>query len=79
MPKNEILPKIYQTRQKIKHTCLKSGPYMPQMVHPYLLHNVCIAGTQDLDSETTRSGFWTNKIRILKTQDLYSGHTRSAI
>ena len=30
MPKNGILPKIYQTRQKNKHTCLKCDPYMPK-------------------------------------------------
>ena len=30
MPKNETIPKIYQTRRKNKHACLKSGPYMPK-------------------------------------------------
>ena len=50
MPKNANLPKICQTRQKMKHTCLncghtclkcehtclKSGPYSPYM--PYALY-----------------------------------------
>ena len=76
MPKNGTIPKIYQTRQKMKHTCLKSGPYMPQMVHPCILHNVCIVDTQDLYSGNTRS-----VICVEETQDLYSGNgnTRSVM
>ena len=72
MPKNELLPKIYQTREKLTHTCLKTSPNMPQMMHTCIMHNVCIVGTQDLYSGNTRSG-----ICILETQDLHSGNTRS--
>ena len=32
MPKNETIPKIYQTRQRRGHACLKSYPYMSKKV-----------------------------------------------
>ena len=74
MPKNANLPQIYQTREKLTHTCLYSGPFMPQMMHTCTMHNVCIVDTQDLYTGNIRSG-----ISILETQDLYSGNTRSVI
>ena len=74
MPKNEILPKIYQTRETLTHTCLKSGPYMPQVIHTCILHmsvlwihKICILETQALGS-----ALWKSKICILETQDLRS-------
>ena len=54
---------------------------MPKMMHPCLMHNVCIVETQDLHSGNTRSGIciletqdlgsvlWKHKICILGTQD----------
>ena len=74
MPKNEILPKIYKTGQKIKHTCLKSGPYcLKWCILAYCtmsvvwIHRICILQTQDLGS-----ALWKHKI-----WDLSSGSTRS--
>ena len=76
MPKNDILPKIYQTGEELTHNCLKTFPNMPKMMHTCILHNVCIVDTQDLYSGNTRSG-----ICIVETQDLGSvfhcGNTRS--
>ena len=82
MPKNANLPKIYLTREKLTHTCRKSGPYMPKLMHPGLMHQIYCGSTRsafwehkicDLHSGNTRSLFWKHKIC-----DLYSGNTRSA-
>ena len=78
MPKNEILPKIYQTRQN-KHACLKSGPYMSKMIHTCILHNVCFVDTQDLHCGNTSSVLWKHKICIMESQDLHYGNTRSVV
>ena len=76
MPKNEILPKIYQTREKLTHTCLETSPNIPQIMHTCILRNVCIVDTQDLYSGNTRSVICILEHKIC---DLHSGDTRSVV
>ena len=46
MPKNVNLPKIYQARQRVVHTCLKSCPYLPKMRYACLMHQVYVLPTR---------------------------------
>ena len=82
MTKNTNLPCIYLTREKVTHTCLKSGPYMPKMMHTCLMHQIYCGGTG--------SALWEHKIwdqycgnigSVLwehEIWELYSGNSRSA-